>query len=458
MNQKFLLKTFFYPLTICGAFIICTGLGMVIEPDAFHKFFSPYQLIREIPPQLPNKSYYWDVEHYANMALNLRCTAFYPLWPLIIRTLFNSQSLDWTAHFLSLVATVLFFITTPLLFWVFKIALNRSYLAFILMLAFTLNPMAIFRVNGYTESWFTTLSLVFIWLLLPQIKLKQQIKIAGLFVIVFFMALSRPILLQIVFSSAVSLLTLLFFEHWKQKPDSWGDLFNLAKQKYQTEIVQTLTIWFAALLGYSIYGNFCLTTRGDFLAPFNDQKLWGKSLGLHLDLLLFPKSLLFDLLGLYFPIIVLIVSLILVFIRLTNKQLRVFAPKLPLWNILFFYPPTLIILYGFNYLKLKLNPDKTGLKTLKPTNYTASLSENYLFWFCVYFPAVHAAIVFFSQDRLFSLGRFVFAVPFLFLAVGYVYRCLPGRKNYYPVLWMIFISAIALILQWVTYGQDGWLG
>ena len=219
-----------------------------------------------------------------------------------------------------------------------------------------------------------------------------------------------------------------------------------------------LRICISALLGYSIYGSFCWRTRGNFFAPFEDQKLWGKSLGVHLELLLFPKSLLFDLLGLYLPLIVLFLSIILVYFKLIHKKPYIFVPQSRLWNVLFIYPPLLIILYLLNFFRSKQIRGNKKLSKLTTNNYTHRLSKNYIFWFCVYFPVVHSLIVFFTQDRLFSLSRFIFALPFFFMAVGYIYRCLPGKKIYNTLLLFILISAIALIEQWANYGQDKWLG
>ncbi|HEY9809932.1 MAG TPA: hypothetical protein V6D13_11450 [Halomicronema sp.] len=423
---------------ILGAFVGCALVGMLIEPQAFAKFFSPVQLVRIPPPQLPDKSYYWDVEHYASLALNLRCNAFYPLWPAVLKFLFNPQNLEGAAFYASVVGTGLFFVTTPFLFWLFQKVLNYKYLAFLVVLAFTVNPMAIFRVNGYTESLFTALSAVFIWIFLTD---NFKVKLVSLLGITFLMALTRPVLLQIIFASGLTLLTVWFF----------GKL-SLDK------VYQTIAIWFGSFLGYSVYGSFCLRTRGDFFAPFQDQKLWGKSLGLHLDLLLTPKSLLFDLLGLYFGVGVLVVGLVFVYFKWKGQTPAFFVPKFWGWNILLVYPPVFIVVYGLNFLRLKLQKSSEKLRVLEVSSYAEKLRDNYLFWFCVYFCAVHCGIVFFTQDRLFSLGRFIFGVPFFFLAVGYLYRCIPGKGKYAGLLWMILVSAVALILQWVTYGQDGWLG
>lgn len=450
MNQK---KTIpiLAPLIICSAFILCAAVGMLIYPEAFHKFFSTSQLAPEIYQR--SQSYYWDVKLYAYKALNPSCDAFYPLWPFIIQTLFHPQTIEQAAHDFLIVATVLFFISTVLLYWVFKSGLERIDLAFFLVLAYTVNPMAVFRVIGYTESLFATLSTLFIWICLPQNKLNEKLKLILIFVISFLMALTRPVLIQILFSSTIALFTILIFEILQTPRFSQNHLFTIFTNNLRY-IKTTITIWVSSILGYSLYGSFCLKTRENFFAPFLDQKFWGKRLGFHLELLFFPKSLLFDLLGLYLPVILLVISLVFVYFKVTQREIYIYKPQSILWNILVFYPPLLIILYIVNYLKDR----KRKINNLTILDYTNSLSGNYIFWFCIYFTSIHSFIVFFTQDRLFSLARFIFALPFFFMAVGYLYLCVPGKSKYYPLLWFISISAIALVQQWVNYGQNKWMG
>ncbi|QSJ17163.1 mannosyltransferase [Nostoc sp. UHCC 0702] len=454
MNQKEIVKAIFLPLLICSAFILCTAIAMLVYPEAFHKLFSATQLSRENPPQLPHKSYYWDVEHYAKLALNPSCNAFYPLWPFIIRTVFHPQTIEQAAHYFSVVATALFFVSTFLVFWVFQTALRRLDLVFWLVLAYSVNPMAIFRVIGYTESLFAFLSILFIWICLPQLKINQNLQLCLIFIITFFMALTRPVLLQILFSAIASLGTIFYFQTLREIGFFYNKLLAVITN-YIYEIKTTITICVSALFGYSIYGSFCLITRGDFFATFQDQKLWGKKFGLHLELLFTPKSPLFDLLGLYLPAIILFLSVIFVYFQLTRHELNIFVPKSQLWNLLLIYPPLLIILYFINYLKYQKQAKLTKLATNK---YTQTLSENYIFWFSIYFSFIHCVIVFFTQDRLFSLARFIFALPFFFIAVGYIYLCIPGKKIYKALFYFLLISAIALFDQWANYSQDKWLG
>lgn len=434
--KKVNFSTYLTPyLIIFIAFIVCAIVGMLISPDTFYKFFSPTQLARTIPPQLPQKSYYWDIEHYANMALQNTCTAFYPFWGFIITHLFYPQTLEQYANYFKITATAIFCISTPLVFWVFKKALKNQYLALVITLAYTVNPMAIFRVIGYTESLFSLLGIFLIWLLSPENKLNEKIKLILLSVLSILMALTRPILVQMIFACLFSLMT----------------IFLLTKQLSKSNIFQTIAISISTILGYSIYGFSCLQSRGDFFAPFHDQKQWGKTLGLHLDLLFLPKSPLFDLLGLYLPILILIISFIVIYWKSKNQKLLVFIPKIFIWDILIIYPPGLVLAYMLNYWR-------GAKKEIITSKFTNSLQSNYLFWFCIYFSVINALIVFLTQNRLASLGRYIFAVPFIFLALGYLYCCFPGKRKYKNLLFVIIVSAIALVQQWIDYGKDQWLG
>jgi hypothetical protein len=446
-------------LLICSGFIVCAALGMLLNPAAFHKFFSPVQLVPDIAAPLPHKSYYWDVKHYAEMALSNSCGAFYPLWPLLIRLLFHPQSIERAAYSFLVVSTVIFFILIPLLMGIFIKALKQPYLAFILVLAFSLNPMSIFRVIGYTESLFSALSAVLIWIFLEQTRLNEKLRLFLVFLVTCLMSLTRPVLIQSVFSSIAALGTICFFESLKLETRNLSS-FLTQINKYSREIKTTLTLCIASILGYSIYGMFCLRSRGDFLAPFKDQRNWGTRPGLHLELLLFPKSPLFDLLGFYFSILVLVLAFILIYFKIKNKTPLVWIPKSPLWNALILYPPLIILSYIFNYFRLKKKTAKEdgSLTELSASDYSQSLSSNYLFWFCVYFPVAHSIIIFLTRDRLYSLGRFIFGNPFFFLALGYLCCCIPGKKAYQTLWWFIAISAIALVEQWVNYGQNQWLG
>ena len=111
MTKTTMIRILNSSVLICSAFILCAALGMLINPDAFHKFFSPVQLVPDPPPPETSRSYYCDLQGYADIALNNSCLAFYPLWPLLIRFLFNPQNVEQTAHYFLVVSTVIFFLS-----------------------------------------------------------------------------------------------------------------------------------------------------------------------------------------------------------------------------------------------------------------------------------------------------------------------------------------------------------
>jgi hypothetical protein len=452
-----IIRIVYLSLLVCSAFIVCAALGMLVNPAAFSKFFSPLQLIPDSALPFPDKSYYWDVKHYAQMVLSNQCTAFYPLWPLLVRVLFHPQSLEQAAHSLLKISTVIFWISIPFLVGVFLKHLKQKYLAFLIVLAFTVNPMSIFRVIGYTESLFTAFSLIFLWLFLRPKYFSKNLQLFLIFIVTFLLSLTRPILIQVLLASIGALGTMSVFENLKlQRP--WND-FSILIRQYAQEVRITIALWISAWVGYSVYGFYCLNSRGNFFAPFFDQKSWSSKTGLHLELLLFPKSPLFDLLALYFPVLVLLISLFFVYYQVKNKTPLVWVPQSPAWMVLLLYPPLMVLVYIFNFIRLKKFTSKpNALVQLNTSDFTKSLSNHYIFWFCAYFSVVHCAMLFFTRDRLYSLGRHIFGIPFFFLALGYLCCCIPGKKTYRALWWFIAISAIALVEQWINYGRNSWLG
>lgn len=168
MNTKFFRSYYSYIFLAILFFGICAAIGMLLEPDSYYKLISEAQIHRKVPPMLPHKSYYWDVASYADMVLDLKCTAFYPLWPILINFLFEPNNLESAAHLMVKVSMFFFIFCNFLFFGLFCKIFKNYYYSFLILMAFNLNPMSIFRVNGYTESFFTVLSAALIYALLPS--------------------------------------------------------------------------------------------------------------------------------------------------------------------------------------------------------------------------------------------------------------------------------------------------
>jgi hypothetical protein len=470
-------------LAIALAFISCAAIGMAINPQAWSKFF-------EVPAALPvftgrSRSYYWDIALYGELALKQTCSAFYPLWSWLIRGLWQPSTLIQAGRGFLVTATGLFFGSLPLVVWVFQKGLGRRDLGFGMALLYALSPMAIFRVNGYSEGLFGVLSLLWMGVLLPMQRLPQagvpsarmgRVRWWALGILTGLMALARPVLVQTVAAAIATLVTLLVLAYCQSPPASakaWGQFWRHCQTTYRQPFQATVWLGFTAGLGYSVYGGWCWISRGSFFAPFQDQALWKKALGVHPELLLFPKSPLIDLWALYLPGLLLVLGLIVTYRQVTGKNLAALVPRSPLWLLLCVYPPALILGYCGQVLRLKLSGDRDPASPSQgridqesgfckePSSESLSensLSENYLFWFSVYFAFSHSAIAFFTQDRLVSLGRYVFALPFIFLALGYILRSLPPRIANPMVYGLAGISALYLINQWVDYGFHKWLG
>ena len=457
---------------------LCAAIGMVINPQSFTKFFF---LPAVSPPldfnRLVSKSYYWDVTAYGYMTLKDMCVAFYPLWPWLIRTLFHPQSIDQAALQFRIVATGLSFASIPLLLWILQKSLQRRLLIFLIALMYYVSPMSIFRFNGYTESLFDFLNLLLLGTLLPENRLTPRLKLAIVGILGFLLGITRAVLVQNVFSAVAALITISCFARLESQKFSGQIVINQAKDRYRHLTQTTIVLSLSTLIGYTLYGIQCLRLRGDFFTPFKDQELWRKSLGLRLELLLFPKSFLIDLLGLYAPILIFLIAVLLVYTKIRQKTPLLFVPQSPWWGLLSVYPPLLIGFYLATSFRLKVNllsqlgnsnaqlkdsaaaiARHPGLITLQSTDFTRTLSENYVFWFCLYFALSHSAIVFLTQDRMISLGRYIFAEPFFFIAIGYLCRCIPSRKTDTILLWSAAISALYLVLQWINYGHDAFLG
>jgi hypothetical protein len=299
---------------------------------------------------------------------------------------------------------------------------------------YVVSPMAIFRLNGYSEGWFSVLSLGLIWALGSDRKLAMFL-LCGFAAL---MSLSRPVMLQMIFASVLSLAMMIWNESLKGNL-RWLNQIHAIRLAFLTSI--------AAIIGYCFHGWYCLNSKGSFLAPFYAQAPWKKAFGLRPELWFLPKSPLLDLLAVYTPILIVSVAISLVYFQAKRKPLNWFIPRF--WFIPLAYPPLFIAVQGIANFWRRPKPEIS-------TEGGHFLRENYLFWFCTYFALAHSLLGVFTQDRLYSIGRHVFAVPFVFIAIGAVLRSVPQRI---PILMVLAgISAILLIQQWADYGYHRWLG
>lgn len=445
------------PLFILALFLLVTGVAIAVQPTIWWKLVDPARLTATLQGE-EIVSFYWDVRHYANFALQSQCTAFYPLWPLLIRGLFRPQTLAEFSTAAVLVSTTLYCINIPLLFWLCQRLWQQRTLTFLVVLSYALSPVAVFRVNGYTESFFSLIGLGLISLMMTtgQQPTRPLIKLGLLLGLVILMGLTRPVLVQTLFAAIATIATLCLYEHWRSGQTEKSHYFQHLRQKYRHELRLTLTLGVGACVGYLPYGLFCFSTRGSFFAPFQDQKLWGKSLGLRWHLLLVPKASIADCLAFYLPILVLLLSLVLIYCQARQQQPQVWIPQSPAWGWLLLYPPLLFLVYLIT--SWRTSSKRQGWQPLPVPAAIADLAGNYLFWFALYFSVAHSALIFLTQENLYGLARYVFAIPFFWIALGEFSRYLPRRQSYPLLLGMSGVSAIALVQQWISFGRSEWIG
>lgn len=447
---------------IYGLFFSCAAIGMILCPRAFDKFISIIPLTPAL--EAVKDGYYWDVEHYATMTITVICNAFYPLWPLLIKSLFHPETLAVATYQLKIVGAVIFLAILPSFYILFSKIFKSSEIAFAILLAFTINPTGIIRMLGYTESFYCLATIGLIWSLFDFRSSKKNhnlyYSIAAISTVI--MSLIRPNSLQIIVA-AIASLSMLFFFKWRHDPAA---SFRSIARGFLPELKMSLVLSLSTIAGYTIYGWTCWQLRGDFLAPFHDQANWGRKFGLYPDLL-FIRTSMFDMMGLYLPWIVTICAIAFGLLKDKFQAILNTIPRSPLGNIWLLYPAIFIPVTAIR-LKLKSSQIEAEWNLLTVSSVddedrVDELAKNYLFWFSTYFAVITSTVVFLCPmsfsglTTLNSLGRQVFAIPFFYISLGYLCVYLNNSKVNRSVYFWILISAIATIEQWVKYGKDQWL-
>jgi hypothetical protein len=224
----------------------------------------------------------------------------------------------------------------------------------------------------------------------------------------------------------------------------------------KSSVIVSFSICIGALLGYCVYGYYCFKLRGDFLAPFYDQKLWDKQLGFYPQLFFIPAPFA-DFMSIYLPFIALVISW-LIFISNNIKKLKFIIPKIWQYILLFAYPPAFIASYGLDLKTANFSTKKTNLKEINLTQASHTIFTSYIFWFCIYFALAHSIIIVFSDQKLTSLRRFIFGTPYFFFVIASISQCFAYRKVSKILLLVLGLSSIGLVLYWVDYGNGLWLG
>ena len=433
---------FLTSVSIALGFTLCTIIAIIINPHIVTSFFS----------NSPAKLFY-DIEHYSNLAIHPTCNAFYPLWPWLISKLGKLQTVDDAAFYFRAFGSLLSLISIPLFLLLLKQNIKSYKIVVLVVTLYAVNPLSVFRMIGYTEGIFSVLSLILLIFLSnlntnSKLSIKLIYILISVFILSLLLSLTRPFLIQVIFASILALISVLVITKFQNS-------LNLLKS-LKIYGITTFTICLGASVGYCIYGYYCLQSRGDFFAPFHDQKAWGKTLGFYPQLFFIPLTYA-DFTSIYLPAIAMILSW-LIAISTSLKRLIFVVPKLWQWILLLVYPPAFLAFYGWDFKRINFSSKVINSNEINLTQGAENVSISYVFWFCIYFALIHSIIIVFSDQKLTSLRRFIFGTPYFFFAIAYISQCFPYRKVSKLLLWILGLSSIWLVQYWLDYANGGWIG
>lgn len=398
---------------------------------------------------------YWDASIYAQLAVNPACSAFYPLWPSLVRVLTNPDTVEEALKVMIVTSEILFLASLPLARLTFDRIIKNTNVSRLVFILYALGPNAIFHSIGYTESLFSLLSLLFLLSLhtaeQKEISPVKTLSLYGaIFVLSVLLNLLRPVLLQSWFAITFILIILSII---RRISSSNGD--DLPLTANTTPL--TILIGIGSIVGYSIYGFFCLNTAGNFLAPFQAQQSWGRTIAFRPWLLVFPRSLLMDIHALYTSILVFaILGYLLYAIYRGWREIVINLPSKPWIYIFLFHPLFFIaILTGLSYFA------KDWIKSILIHHPRQVLNNwtSFTVLYAVAFSGVHCIINFLANSGyLYSNARHYFGTPYAFVSIGVMLTSLSVPKLN-RLMWVIAaVGVVWLGSQWFNYGSGGWLG
>ena len=410
--------------------------------------------------QPPDVFQYWDTGIYAQLALSPACTAFYPLWPRLIQWLSAPASLAQAVRFSTLFSEVIFLGSLPIALFTIEKILTHKKMAFLAVFLYALGPNAIFHSIGYTESVFGLLSLIFLLLIhtIETQKFRSNIEAFGvcslLLSTTIFLSLARPVLMQSGFALLFSLVVIVTVRV--------GFLNNTSPALPITQAIPPKIMALAGVIatgsvvGYSLYGFYCWQTTGDFLAPFHAQVEWGRTVGFRPWLLLFPRTLLIDLYGLYTPALVVTVLMWMLWQSRRAQRPTLALPKYR-WLYGFLIHPlafTGLVLWLHHVAKRSMR-----LIQLPDTSQWIPYLGRFSILFAISFSGVHSLINFLANTgNLYSTSRHFFGTPFAFIGIGAILTAL-SLPQLTRLTWVFALAGVGLLLeQWMSYASGGWLG
>lgn len=400
---------------------------------------------------------YWDAVHYAALAVNPACGAFYPLWPALVRQIAAPMDIATAQSDMILGSELIFLGSLPLALFTFeRIVRNRS-LALLAFVLYALGPNAIFYAIGYTESLFSCLSLLF---LLSLYTAEQpdfsegylRGRLLALYGAIFGLSvglnLLRPALLQSWFAIAFSLTVLLLLRRLSTATvrDAGAD----------RAIALSLLVGIGSAIGYGLYGLFCWKTVGSFWGPFQAQVEWGRSLAFRPWLLLLPRSLLMDLHALYLPALIFLALGWLLFGCYRQRQQVTLRLPRP-WLYLFLVHP--LVFSGMMVVLSKFVKQWTTAVSIRSPEKVLNEVVSFTVLYAIAFSGAHSIINFLvNSGYLYSTARHYFGSPYAFVGVGAVLAALAVPQLNRLTWVMAAFGLIWLGDQWLHYGTGQWLG
>ncbi|MEO1067840.1 MAG: hypothetical protein AAFW95_01780 [Cyanobacteria bacterium J06638_6] len=398
---------------------------------------------------------YNDAIHYANLAVDPSCSAFYPLWPGLVQWLAAPTTAAQALRVALPGSELIFLASLPLALWTFERILRQRPVALLMLVLYVLGPNAIFQSIGYTESLFGVLSLLFLLCLDAMDQPSSfQAKTLGLYGAVFGLSavlnLVRPALVQSWFAIGFTLSMLLLIQ--RLSPTSSGHWRVPTGQ-----LILASLIGVGSLAGYSVVGLTCLNTVGDFWGPFHAQVEWGRTLAFRPWLLVLPRSLLIDLHGFYTPMLVFAaLGWIIYGVYRQRENLTLSLPRRPWLYVLLVHPLAFIgAMAGLSHV------DKAGVRAL-PTAAPAALLKTvgrFSVLYAIAFSGVHSIINFLANSGyLYSTSRHYFGTPFAFVGIGAMLAIL-ALPSLNRLLWGLAAVGLCLLAQqWVSFSASLWLG
>jgi hypothetical protein len=184
---------------------------------------------------------------------------------------------------------------------------------------------------------------------------------------------------------------------------------------------------------------------------------WGRTLAFRPWLLVLPRSLLFDLHGLYTPMLVFAaLGWIIYGVYRQRESLTLSLPRQPWLYLLMLHP------LGFIGAMAGLGRfGKAGL-IARPTAAPAAMIKTlgrFSVLYAIAFSGVHSIINFLANSGyLYSTSRHYFGTPFAFVGIGAMLAVL-ALPSLYRVMWVLAAVGLCLLAQqWVSFSASLWLG